>query len=267
MSKTAIVGLGNMGLALAEGLLNSKIVTPAQLIGVELSKERADFVAKKLGIKVSDNYTVLSKADIIILAVKPQSMGLLLKQIKSVIKNPLIISIAAGITVDFLKKYLGEKKKIVRTMPNTPALVGSGVTGVYCTENVTAKDKQLVEKILAALGEVVVVDKEDDIDKITALSGSGPAYVYYFMEALEEAGVFIGLSRDTARKLVSATFSGSAVLLKETKKSSVMLKEMVTSPAGTTIAGLYCLEKGAVRGAVLEAVMAAYKRAKELGSN
>jgi len=265
MAIITIIGLGNMGLALAEGLIKSGTVTSKQLKGIELAKERADYVSKKIGIEVFDNYAVLEKTDTLILAVKPQSMEELLKKIKPKIKDPLIISIAAGIDVDFLKKNLGEKK-IVRTMPNTPALVSCGITGVYCTEKVSEKDRAAVEKILKALGEVVFVDKEDDIDKITALSGSGPAYVYYFMEAMEEAGVFVGLSRDTARKLVLATFNGSAALLRETKKTSTSLKEMVTSPAGTTISGLYCLEKAGVKGAVLEAIMSAYKRAKELGS-
>lgn len=264
MAIITIIGLGNMGYALAEGLISSTIVKKEDIKGIELSQERAEFVSKKLGIEVYNRYDILSETDFIVLAVKPQSMKELLTSVKGLIKNPIIISIAAGITVGFIKEFLGDKK-IVRTMPNTAALVSKGITGVFCTDKVQREDKLFVEKILKALGEVVFVDKEEDIDKITALSGSGPAYVYYFMEAMEEAGVFVGLSRDVARKLVTATFFGSSAMVRETNKTATTLREMVTSPGGTTIAGLYCLEKGAVKGAILDAVMSAYKRSKELG--
>ncbi|GAB4433323.1 MAG: pyrroline-5-carboxylate reductase [bacterium] len=261
-----IIGLGNMGLALAEGLINSMTFSKKDIKGIEMSANRARFVAEKTGIQVQGDYKIIGSSDVLVLAVKPQNMKNLLQEIKTLIKNQLIISIAAGISSDFLKKGLGEKK-IVRTMPNTPALVSKGITGVYCTEKVTEKDKELVEKILKAVGEVIFVDKEDDIDKITALSGSGPAYVYYFMEALEDAGVYAGLSRDRARRLILETFLGSVFLMKETGKTPTELREMVTSPGGTTINALYCLEKNGVKGALYEAVMSAYKRAKELEGN
>ncbi len=265
MAVITIIGLGNMGFALSEGLLRSGFVSEKELKGIELSEKRASFVSERLNIELFQDYGILEKTDVIILAVKPQNMSELLKEIKPFIKNQLIISVAAGITVKALKEGIGDKK-IVRTMPNTPALISKGVTGVYCTDKVTEKEKKVVDRILSAVGDVIFVEKEDDIDKITALSGSGPAYVYYFMEALEEAGVYIGLSRDLSRKLAVATFVESSAMVKETEKSPATLKEMVTSPGGTTITGLYCMDRAAVKGTVIEAVMAAYKRAKELGN-
>lgn len=260
-----VIGLGNMGLALSEGLISSGHFSPKNIKGVELSEDRATFVSEKINIEVFNDYRIVGKSDVVVLAVKPQSMKTLLIDIKPLIKNQLIISIAAGISSNFLREGLGDRK-IVRTMPNTPAIVSKGITGVYCNERVKEKDKKLVEKILSAVGEVIFVEKEDDIDKITALSGSGPAYVYYFMEALEDAGVFAGLSRDVARRLVAETFLGSVLLMKETKKTPTVLKEMVTSPGGTTVNALFYLEKNGVKGTVCEAVMSAYKRAKELES-
>lgn len=265
MKTVTIIGLGNMGFALAKGLLSSNVLISEQLKGIEMQNDKANEVSSALGIEVFSDYEVIKKSDVIILAVKPQNMKVLLSSLKPLLNDQLIISIAAGITVKFLKEELGDKK-IVRTMPNTPALVLKGVTGIYCTEKVNDEDRNVVENLLNAIGSTVLVDKEDDIDKITALSGSGPAYVYYFMEALEEAGVMIGLSRDTARKLVVSTFEGSTALIKETSKTPQDLRIMVTSPAGTTIAALHMFEKGAIKGAVLDGVAAAYKRAKELGN-
>lgn len=265
MKNLAIVGLGNMGQALLKGLLSKDIIDKKNIFGIEKDTYKIKSVTNECHIKVSEKYDILKKADIIILAVKPQVMKEVLTDIKPYVKNKLIISIAAGITTSLLKEYLNDAK-IVRCMPNTPALAMKGITGIFCEKNINDNEKERIIKILSAIGEVLLFDKEEDIDKVTALSGSGPAYVYYFLEALEDAGVLIGLSRDAAKKLAKCTIEGSLALLNTTGKSPVELKEMVTSPGGTTISALSVMEKAGVKGIIMEAVKSAYNRSKELGS-
>lgn len=264
MKNIAIIGLGNMGQALLRGLLDGKVVDKKCIVGIEKDKSKADFVIENFKIKVFDNFEALKNAQIIIIAVKPQNILEVLDKIKKFGEKRLIISIVAGITVNFLKKYL-KNSKIVRCMPNTPALALRGITGVYCDMLVNDEEKESVKSILGSFGEVLFLDNEDDIDKVTALSGSGPAYVFYFIESLVEAGVLIGLSRESAYKLVKKTFEGSIELLSQTTKDPVLLKAMVTSPAGTTINALKVFDKEGLKGIIMDAVMSAYKRSKELG--
>lgn len=264
MKNIAIVGLGNMGQALLKGMLNSKAVDRKNVIGIEKDKSKADFVTENLNVKVFDNFEALKNVQTIIIAVKPQNIEEVLEKIKKIAEKKIIISIVAGITVNFIKKYL-KNSKIVRCMPNTPALVLNGITGVYCDIVVNDEEKEIVKGILSSFGEVIFFENEDDIDKVTALSGSGPAYVFYFIDALIEAGVFIGLSRENSHQLVKKTFEGSLALLAQTSKEPSLLKAMVTSPAGTTINALKIFEKEGLKGTIMDAVMAAYKRSKELG--
>jgi len=265
MKKIAIVGLGNMGQALLRGLLDGNIVKKEEVFGVENDKLKAEFVKEIFKINVSQKYNLLDKVDVIILAVKPQNMGEVIKGIKKYADKKLVISIAAGISTRYIKNIL-QNSRIVRCMPNTPALVLKGITGIYCDETVTNDDKRLVTEILGAIGEIMFFDEESYIDRITAISGSGPAYVFYFLEAIEEAAVLIGLSRTDARKLARETFEGSIELIKKTGKTPTELKEMVTSPAGTTISALHVFEKEGVKGIIMDALMRAYNRSKELGS-
>ncbi len=264
MKKLAIIGLGNMGQAILKGLLGSKILSIDAIQGFE----KIDTVSKKIrsefGIAVEKDYSLLSDCDYIVIAVKPQQINDLLTSIKESIKNQVIISIAAGIKSDQIKNVLGDKK-IVRAMPNTPALIGEGITGAWLSPNIKEMEKNNIERILQSLGDVIFVDKEEDIDRITALSGSGPAYVYFLMEAFIDAGVYLGLPRDISRKLVLKTFSGSSALSQKTDRTVTELKEMVTSPGGTTIYGLSELENGAVKATIIKAVVRAFERAKELG--
>lgn len=264
MKNIAIIGLGNMGQALLKGLLDSKVVDRKNIIGIEKDRSKSDFVTENLKIKVFDNFEALKNVHIIIIAVKPQNIEEVLDKIKKFGEKKLIISIVAGITVSFIKKYL-KNSKIVRCMPNTPALVLKGTTGVYCDIVVNDEEKESVKNILGSFGEVLFFENEDDINKVTALSGSGPAYVFYFIESLIEAGVYIGLSRESAYKLVKKTFEGSLELLTQTSKDPSQLKAMVTSPAGTTINALKLFDKEGLKGIIMDAVMSAYKRSKELG--
>jgi pyrroline-5-carboxylate reductase len=265
MKKIAIVGLGNMGQALLRGLLDGNVVKREEVFGVEKDKLKADFVKEMFKINVSQKYNLLDKVDVIILAVKPQNMGEVIRSVKKYADKKLVISIAAGITTRYIKNIL-KNSRIVRCMPNTPALVLKGVTGIYCDETVTNEDRRLVLEVLGAIGETMFFDDESYIDRVTAISGSGPAYVFYFLEAIEEAGVLIGLSRSDARKLAKETFEGSIELIKKTGKEPTELREMVTSPAGTTIAALHVFEKEGVKGIIMDAIMKAYNRSKELGS-
>lgn len=264
MKNIAIIGLGNMGQALLKGLLDSKVVDRKNIVGIEKDRSKSDFVTENLKIRVFDNFEALKNVQIIIIAVKPQNIEEVLDKIKKFGEKKLIISIAAGITVSFIKKYL-KNSKIVRCMPNTPALVLKGITGVYCDIVVNDEEKESVKNILGSFGEVLFFENEDDINKVTALSGSGPAYVFYFIESLIEAGVYIGLSRESAYKLVKKTFEGSLELLTQTSKDPSQLKAMVTSPAGTTINALKLFDKEGLKGIIMDAVMSAYKRSKELG--
>lgn len=265
MKNLAIIGLGNMGQALLEGLIDGNVLDRKDIYGIEKEKDKIKKVSDNLKIRCTDKYDVLRNADVILLAVKPQNMAEVLEKIKKFSEKKLIISIAAGIGTGFIKKYL-KNSKIVRCMPNTPALVRKGVTGVFCDEGVSEEDKVFVTKVLKALGEVIFFEKEDDIDKLTALSGSGPAYVYYFLESLEEAGVLIGLSRSDARRLAKLTFEGSIELISKTSKTPGELREMVTSPGGTTISALHVFDKEGLKGIIMTAILNAYKRSKELGS-
>jgi pyrroline-5-carboxylate reductase len=264
VKKLAVIGMGNMGQALVKGVLDSGFIKRENIHGIEVDAEKAASVKADLKIEVLSDYGILEECDAVIIAVKPQSMKDLLPEISPFIKRQVIISIAAGITAGFLKNGLGDRK-IVRCMPNTPSLAGRGITGIYCTDKVDRKEKMFIEGIFNAVGVALFVEKEDDIDRITALSGSGPAYVYYFMEAMEDAGVMIGLSRDAAKKLVLATFEGSTALIGKTGRTPTELKQMVTSPAGTTVHGLHALEKGGVKGVIYDAIMAAFKRSRDLG--
>ncbi|MCX7991002.1 MAG: pyrroline-5-carboxylate reductase [Proteobacteria bacterium] len=265
MKKLAIIGLGNMGQAILKGLLASDAFKKDNILCFEKIDNTAKKIKEVFNLTVEKVYKSLSKSDYILIAVKPQQMDELLKEIKGFIKNQTIISIAAGISTTSIKEKIGDKK-VVRAMPNTPALIGKGITGVYLDPKIENDEKLFIEKVLSTLGSTIFVDKEEDIDKITALSGSGPAYVYFLMEAFIDAGVYLGLSRETAKKLVISTFCGSSILAESSDKSISELKEMVTSPGGTTIYGLSELESNAVKSAVIKAVNRAYERAKELGS-
>ena len=261
--KIAVVGAGNMGGALLTGLVKSG--NAGDILAVDPDKKRLEELSRDLGIEVA--YPAgdeLAGCDIVILAVKPQIIGTILEDIRGGIdKEALIISIAAGVDLAYLTRYLGEDKRIVRAMPNTPALVGAGITAISGGKQVSQKDLQTAEAVFRCVGRVVEV-REECMDAVTALSGSGPAYIFMILEALADGGVEEGLPMDIAQELAAYTVLGAARLLIEKKEHPSHLKEQVTSPGGTTIAGLLELEKRGLRSALMSAIKSAAARRREL---
>lgn len=265
--KLAIIGLGNMGQAILSGILKQDIIKTENIIAADKKFADPDFKAADefSEIKITaDNQEAAKEADYIILAVKPQIIKYVLQDIKNDAAAKIIISIAAGVKTEMLAQYFGSNSKIVRVMPNTPALVAEGMSALYFSPKVEADEKAFIEKIFKSLGKTVEV-KEDKMDAVTGLSGSGPAFVYLYIEALADAGVLKGLDRQTALKLAAQTVKGGAEMVLSSGKHPAELKDMVCSPAGTTIAGVAELEDNAFRSAVIKAVNAAAERSEELG--
>lgn len=260
------LGTGNMAEALIKGLLRSGVVTADKIIGSEPRAERCDEMRKTYGIVATpDNLEVARKADILVLSIKPQLMKKVLGEVSQVVKpDALVISIAAGIPLEAIESRL-HGRRVVRTMPNTPALVGAGATALAAGMHAHEADMAIARRIFDAIGLTVVVD-EQQLDAVTGLSGSGPAYVFLIIEALSDAGVKMGLSRYNAQLLAAQTVLGSAKLLLETGQHPGALKDMVTSPGGTAIAGLHTLEAGGLRTTLMNAVEAATRRSQELGA-
>jgi pyrroline-5-carboxylate reductase len=263
--KIAIIGGGKMGSIIAQGLIAHKIIPGKDIIVTDIDAARLNFLRSSLKLKVSQNNEKSVKgADIIILAVKPQNMASTLKEISSAInKSKLVISIAAGITTNFIEKSLTKGVRVLRVMPNTPALIGEGAAAVAKGSCAKKSDIQLAHIIFNAVGISVEVE-EALIDAVTGLSGSGPAYFFLIIEALIEAGLKTGLSRALAKQLATQTMLGAARLCIESDKEPAQLREMVTSPNGTTFAGLKVMEEKNIRAIIVSAVEAATKRSKEL---
>ncbi len=254
-----------MATALMRGLLRSG--TPASQISATIRREESRKALSELGgISISlDNVAAAKKADVIVLCVKPQAMNALVTHIAPAIdSSKLVISVAAGVPMAALQRNLGAGARIVRAMPNTPCLVGQGATAVAAGEHATAEDLATATKLFEAVGLTTVVE-ESQLDAVTGLSGSGPAYIFLIIEALSDAGVKVGLSRHIALKLAAQTVLGSAHLLLETGAHPGALKDQVTSPGGTAIAGLHTLEAGGLRTTLIDAVEAASRRARQLG--
>jgi pyrroline-5-carboxylate reductase len=254
-----------MANALIRGLVRSG--TPAARITatVRRAEKQAELVAAH-GIAVAfDNVAAARAAEVVVLAVKPQALDGVLKQIAGAIdRSKLIVSVAAGVPIAAIERRLGAGTRIVRAMPNTPALVGLGATALARGENATDADLALATALFDSVGLTTVLE-ESQLDAVTGLSGSGPAYIFLIIEALSDAGVKVGLSRHVALKLAAQTVLGSAKLLIETGQHPGQLKDQVTSPGGTAIAGLHTLEAGGLRTTLMDAVEAATRRAKELG--
>jgi len=265
MFDIGVIGSGNMGEAIIRGLIQSKKVDPEKIVVSDVNQYRLDFIIDKYGIAGVNNNARLAKlSKIIFLAVKPKDIEKVAEEIKeNLSEDKIVVSVLAGIKIEKLKNLLGENTKIVRVMPNTPAIVGEGAIGVAFDNNISEDEKELIIDLLKTLGEVFIVD-ESLLDAITGLSGSGPAYVFTFIDALAQGGVKNGLPYDTALKLAVQTVLGSAKLLKELDEHPAVLRDKVTSPAGTTIYGLHELEKKSFRDAVISAVDSATKRSKDL---
>jgi pyrroline-5-carboxylate reductase len=263
----AFIGAGNMGEALIRGLLAAKTVDPSQIIVADIRAERRDFLARGFGVRaVSDNAAAVKSADIIVLAVKPQQMNEVLVALAPVANGAkLFISIAAGITTARIERGLGGQARVIRTMPNTPALVGAGAAALAKGSHATDEDIAMAESILGAVGVTVRVD-EARLAAVTALSGSGPAYVFHVAEAMIKAGVAVGLDEGLARKLAIQTIYGAAKLMAESGEAPAELRRKVTSPGGTTEAALNVLNERKLEEAFAEAIRAAEKRSRELST-
>ena len=268
--KIGFIGGGNMAEAMIKGLLSASFIEAKNVFVSEPSEAKRDTLQAEYKIKVSaDNRELVKKCDIVILAVKPQIVQKVLRDIASLVgRDKLVISIAAGVPIAIMDDVLrgGKNKKfsIVRTMPNTPALVQEGVTAIASGEHVRKIDVKIAHRIFEAVGRTVDVE-EDQLDAVTGLSGSGPAYIFMLIEALSDAGVKMGLSREVANTLTIQTVLGSAKLARESGKHPGELKDMVTSPAGTTISGLHALEEGSFHTTLMNAVEDATLRSRELG--
>ena len=266
--RIAVIGGGNMGMALARGILQTNWAEPDRIMIAEPLKEKLEAIKSSArGIRAShSNLEAASWADVILLSVKPQIMGHVLDEIKPVIKDSkLIISVAAGISTAAIEKRIGGKVPVVRAMPNIAAVVREAATAICLGKYATEQDRATAKHIFESVGMVVDVD-EDLMDAVTGLSGTGPMYVFQILEGLSDAGVKVGLSRDIANALAVQTLIGSAKLIKETKEHPAKLKDLVTSPGGTAISALHSLEKNGLKALLIDAVEVAAKRSAELGA-
>lgn len=258
------IGGGNMAAAIIGGLLKQG-VRAADICVAECVPERRIWLAQHLGVMVEEQAAACLRADVLILAVKPQQLRELLQPLPALQAGQLVLSIAAGVRAVDIGRWLKGHAAIVRAMPNTPALVGEGMTGLFAQQGVSEAQKALATRIMTAVGQVEWVTQETQIDAITAISGSGPAYVFHFIEALEQAGVALGLPADTARRLTLQTFLGAALLATKDSASPAELRARVTSKGGTTERGLQALADGGVPAAITAAARAAAARAVEMG--
>ncbi|MEW5949510.1 MAG: pyrroline-5-carboxylate reductase [Thermodesulfobacteriota bacterium] len=263
--KIGFIGGGKMGEALLKGLLKAKEVKSEQVCAFDASAVCLEHLKEAYGINICrSNQELAAQSDVIVLAVKPQVMGAVLDEIKSgVTAKHLVISIAAGIPLPYLESRLPEKSRVIRVMPNTPALIGEGAAAMAKGKYAGVRDLQVAEQVFSAVGRTVIVE-EKYLDAVTGLSGSGPAYVFAIMEAFIDAGVRMGLSREVARALTLQTVLGSVKLAMESGEHLGCLKDMVTSPGGTTIAGLHVMARAGLNGILMDAVEAATRRSQEL---
>lgn len=264
--KIAFLGGGNMAEALIRGMLSGGVARPDTVIVTDVSGDRLEHLRRRYGIiSQKSNIDAVKSAEIIVLSVKPQVIDGVLQEIAPALdSSKLVISIAAGVSMERIRKFLTAGPRIIRVMPNTPALVLSGATGIAAGKDAKPSDRIIAQELFGAVGRVVVVD-EKLMDAVTGLSGSGPAYVFTFIESLADAGVNVGIPRALSMELAIQTVLGSARMALETKEHPAKLRDMVTSPGGTTIAGMHELEKGKFRAVIMSAVEAATLRSAALG--
>ncbi|MBU5268579.1 pyrroline-5-carboxylate reductase [Clostridium cochlearium] len=260
-----LIGCGNMAQAMITGIVSSKIVFGENVFVSDKDEEKLKYIKEKFNVNISkDNKEVAENSDIIILAVKPNKYGEVIQGIKDYVKKDVIIVvIGAGITIDYVEESFEKKLKIIRTMPNTPALVGEGMSAICYNELITENDLEDVVNIFKSFGKVEIIE-EDLMDAIPAISGSSPAYVYMFIEALADGAVLDGVPRDKAYKMAAQSVLGAAKMVLETGEHPGELKDRVCSPAGTTIEAVYSLEKNNFRGTIMEAMRKCTDKTREM---
>jgi pyrroline-5-carboxylate reductase len=264
--KLAFIGGGNMARAIIGGLLSKGVARAANIVVLEVDAVARLTLISEFGVQAIEKPgRELAGVETIVFAVKPQQMREAAKAAAPHLVDPLIVTIAAGIRVDDLSRWLGGLERIVRAMPNTPALVHAGITGLYAPSVVGVADREAAEKLMSSVGAALWFENESDLDAVTAVSGSGPAYVFYAMEALERAARELGLHEGASRSLALWTFVGAAKLAIERGEDPAVLRAQVTSKGGTTERALEVLEAGHVQERFIEAVLAACERSKDLG--
>jgi pyrroline-5-carboxylate reductase len=262
-----LIGCGQMGEALLQGMFGAKLIEPEQVLAADPAEGRMNTITQRYGIRAATDSRAVAKGgvDVLVLAVKPQAIDTLLAELKDAVSDrTLVISIVTGVQLVRLEAELGKQVRVVRAVPNTPAQVGGGVTAVAGGAYATADDLRTAVELFNAVGTTLIVD-ERQLNAVTGLSGSGPAFAFVMIEALADGGVKVGLSREIALQLAARTLMGAAQLLLQTGEHPGQLKDRVASPGGTTIAGLRELEASGVRAALINAVEAATRRAEELG--
>ncbi len=266
MAKVGFIGGGNMAEALIRGLISSGVYKKNEILVSDTAGKRLDHLKSAYGVATTgDNKEAAGKSDIVVLSVKPNTVRKVVSEIRTQITaKKILISIAAGIPTSLISGVLKKKAKIVRVMPNTPALVLAGASALYCNPNLNEEERENVRKIFEAVGIAYVVDDERLLDSVTGLSGSGPAFVSMFIEALSDGGVKMGLPREAALRLAVQTVFGTAKMIIEDMSHPAVLKDKVSSPGGTTIEGIHKLEAGGFRASVISAVEAATHRSRQL---
>jgi pyrroline-5-carboxylate reductase len=268
--KTTFIGAGVMGEAMISGLIRNKIATPESLIAADPRQERLDELRQRYSVEgFTSNAEAACRADVVVLSIKPQALEKVLNDLKVCLKpDVFVLSIMAGVPISRISNGLG-RNMVVRAMPNTPAQIGEGITVWTSAPQVITEQLVITRKILGALGEEIYLEEESFLDMATALSGTGPAYVFLFMEAMVDAGVHLGFPRHIAERLVTQTVKGSVNYFKNRHDPVHLarLRNQVTSAGGTTAAALYYLEKAGFRTAISRAIWAAYERSRELGSD
>jgi pyrroline-5-carboxylate reductase len=263
--KICFIGGGNMAQALIGGLAN-KLTAASNIHVVDVNPDVLLALSSQFGVQTSSvPGSEVAAADVLVLAVKPQQMREVASGLASQMRGQLVLSIAAGIRAADLSRWLNGHQAIVRTMPNTPALIGKGVTGMTASAGVTPEQRETADAILQAVGQTVWLDDESQLDAVTAISGSGPAYVFYFLEAMQQAAMELGLTAEQGYALALATFTGASALAAQSPEPASVLRERVTSKGGTTYAAITSMQAAGVSEAIGAAMQAAAKRSREMG--
>lgn len=262
----SIVGGGNMARALVGGLI-ARGHDPGSFRVVEIDSEARAAIAARFGVTTFAviETPAVDKADVVVIAVKPHNVRAVAVELASVLHRQVVLTIAAGIRLSDLSRWLGGYRRLVRAMPNTPALIGAGIAGLFAMPGVDAEGRTCAAAVLEAVGATLWCEREEDLDAVTGVSGSGPAYVFYFMEALDAAARELGFGPEDARRLALATFSGAVRLAEQSESEPAVLRAQVTSKGGTTERGIATLEEARVKEAIAAAVRAAATRAREMG--